>query len=431
MYFLVVVPMNHLAERRKRGEEPEPEAPSRRGHPAHRDPRPARPGGSATADRPAGSGPARSEPARVTPSAAGVARCSHCSCAVAAGVAVRHLAPAGVRVVLGLLDRPASGCGSAAVAGRSPGGWPGGAGAAGVAARRPRVVRHRPARHDSPPAPHPGDRGVDGCVDPAAPPGEAQLLPGQRGDLVVGAQQGVRADPADHGVQVGLGVLVDGQAGRHPRSRARPASRPARRPPDRCAATARRRPTAPAARTSRPVPAPAPASRRPPTRPGRRPSGSGPPRGPGRGTRRWTRPAGAASPAARSCSARSRSRSRVLRTAAYSGPSDSTATSSGPPTSPDREVDPRVARRRSRSTTCRSCPRSRAARSASSGRRSAARRRRQRLRQLPQRVRAAGRRWPRRPGSRAAAGAPSADSRLGSRSPGRTRPPRSSASGPG
>ncbi|MFC6006554.1 large conductance mechanosensitive channel protein MscL [Angustibacter luteus] len=28
IYFIVVVPMNHLAERRKRGEEPEPEAPS-------------------------------------------------------------------------------------------------------------------------------------------------------------------------------------------------------------------------------------------------------------------------------------------------------------------------------------------------------------------------------------------------------------------
>ncbi len=28
VYFLIVVPMNHLAERRKRGEEPEPEAPS-------------------------------------------------------------------------------------------------------------------------------------------------------------------------------------------------------------------------------------------------------------------------------------------------------------------------------------------------------------------------------------------------------------------
>jgi large conductance mechanosensitive channel len=28
IYFIIVVPMNHLAERRKRGEEPEPEAPS-------------------------------------------------------------------------------------------------------------------------------------------------------------------------------------------------------------------------------------------------------------------------------------------------------------------------------------------------------------------------------------------------------------------
>ena len=41
VYFLVVVPMNYLAERRKRGEEPEPQAPAEDIAAPAGDPRPA------------------------------------------------------------------------------------------------------------------------------------------------------------------------------------------------------------------------------------------------------------------------------------------------------------------------------------------------------------------------------------------------------
>ena len=69
LYFLVVYPMNRLAERRKRGEEPPPAAPERGGQAAHRDPgragrrrpRHARPA-ARRAGRRAGP-PARSRPA--------------------------------------------------------------------------------------------------------------------------------------------------------------------------------------------------------------------------------------------------------------------------------------------------------------------------------------------------------------------------------